>query len=362
MAKKRGGGSSPGLVITLVFFILSTIGLGVATYYGFAEQGGLEKTIANEKKVTETFKAERDFCLFQGRVYRLYMTGEAPATAKAAEIAKEKVEFDTGNLRSAKADSQLVKAEKDEMTVYLKGLNKDMPWPADKEVPTATWKSRLEAAERARGEIEKQAQQYREERDAAMKARDTAKAERDDFEQKFKAALTAAEKKAVVDLASDRESITRAQELAKEEGKKATAALAAQAKAEKERDDLTRERNGLKTNLTKLNRDHKSLKEQFDELQEKHKRILVKVTTDLSAEEAEEQLLKAGQKLRTWDRNWHIVSVERLGTLEKPRTYAYINLGSKDRVTPQLTFSVHPVAPNGKIAPTPRGRWRWCGW
>ena len=49
MAKKRGGGgSSPGLVITLVFFILATMGLGYATYAGFAEQEGLNKKIKEE--------------------------------------------------------------------------------------------------------------------------------------------------------------------------------------------------------------------------------------------------------------------------------------------------------------------------
>src|SRR4051812_25328778 len=37
------GESKTGLVVTLVFFILATLGLGVTTYFGFAEQDTLRK-------------------------------------------------------------------------------------------------------------------------------------------------------------------------------------------------------------------------------------------------------------------------------------------------------------------------------
>ena len=55
--------SNQALVIVLVFFILTTIGLGVATYYGFAEQEKLrgdKKTAEDNKKKADT---ERDFFL-----------------------------------------------------------------------------------------------------------------------------------------------------------------------------------------------------------------------------------------------------------------------------------------------------------
>ena len=38
MAKQRGRESNTGLVVTLVFFIILAIGLGVAAYYGFAHK------------------------------------------------------------------------------------------------------------------------------------------------------------------------------------------------------------------------------------------------------------------------------------------------------------------------------------
>ncbi|MFN5288554.1 MAG: hypothetical protein ACK5E4_00530, partial [Planctomycetia bacterium] len=37
------GESKQGLVVTLVFFVLATIGLGVSTYFGFSEQEDLRK-------------------------------------------------------------------------------------------------------------------------------------------------------------------------------------------------------------------------------------------------------------------------------------------------------------------------------
>ena len=54
MAAKKSGESKQGLVVVLVFFILATIGLGVATYYGFAEQEGLNAKVKEEAKKTKT--------------------------------------------------------------------------------------------------------------------------------------------------------------------------------------------------------------------------------------------------------------------------------------------------------------------
>ena len=41
--------SSVGLIVTLIFFILTSVGLGVATYYGFTQQDQLTK----DKKAAE---------------------------------------------------------------------------------------------------------------------------------------------------------------------------------------------------------------------------------------------------------------------------------------------------------------------
>lgn len=76
MAEKRE--SNTGLIITLVFFILATLGLGVSTYYGFAEQTALrdakKKTDDDMKKLT----SKTQFNQFQAMLYWAYITGENP--------------------------------------------------------------------------------------------------------------------------------------------------------------------------------------------------------------------------------------------------------------------------------------------
>jgi hypothetical protein len=57
----------------------------------------------------------------------------------------------------------------------------------------------------------------------------------------------------------------------------------------------------------------------------------------------------ARKVLDSWNKPWRIVEFDRLGN------NAYISLGSNEGLTPQVTFSVHGVGPNGKLNPTPKG-------
>src|SRR5438876_1215336 len=75
MAKpaKGGGDSKQGLIITLVFFVLLSIGLGVGTYYGFAGQKDFDdkrKTAVQEQKSAQ---ADRDWYKFQALMARAYI-------------------------------------------------------------------------------------------------------------------------------------------------------------------------------------------------------------------------------------------------------------------------------------------------
>src|SRR5215510_10418619 len=71
--------SKQGLVVTLVFFILATIGAGLAAYYGFADK---DKLRADVKKATDEKKAAEDdakWLRFQVALYRAYLGAPAPA-------------------------------------------------------------------------------------------------------------------------------------------------------------------------------------------------------------------------------------------------------------------------------------------
>ena len=64
MASRRGGGesSNTGLIVTLVFFVLATIGLGVGTYMGYSGKADAEKATksANDAKTTAEKKAREE--------------------------------------------------------------------------------------------------------------------------------------------------------------------------------------------------------------------------------------------------------------------------------------------------------------
>src|SRR5437879_4360879 len=63
MPGNKGGESKQGLIITLVFFVLLSIGLGVTTYYGYAEQENLKK--AKDEATKEANLKEKNRSWFQ---------------------------------------------------------------------------------------------------------------------------------------------------------------------------------------------------------------------------------------------------------------------------------------------------------
>jgi hypothetical protein len=83
-ALSREGESKQGLVVTLVIFVLLTIGTAVAAYLGFS---GKDKLQADVKKAQDEKKRaddERDWFRFQVGVYRAYL-GTPAATSKPSE-------------------------------------------------------------------------------------------------------------------------------------------------------------------------------------------------------------------------------------------------------------------------------------
>src|SRR5690606_9524920 len=58
---------------------------------------------------------------------------------------------------------------------------------------------------------------------------------------------------------------------------------------------------------------------------------------------------RSAQLLREWKRDWHIVDLDRRGTMP------YINLGTVDGLTPQVTFSIHSLGADGRLNPIPKG-------
>ena len=62
------GESKQGLVVTLVFFVLATIGLGVSTYFGFSEQEDLRKKAEDSDNKQKAEAKLIDFYKFQSNL------------------------------------------------------------------------------------------------------------------------------------------------------------------------------------------------------------------------------------------------------------------------------------------------------
>lgn len=76
MAEKRE--SNTGLIITLVFFILATLGLGVSTYYGFAEQDKLKEDAKKASVDKSKQVSVAQFNKAQAALYWAYISSTDP--------------------------------------------------------------------------------------------------------------------------------------------------------------------------------------------------------------------------------------------------------------------------------------------
>src|SRR5262249_11994782 len=69
----KGGDSKQGLIITIVILVVFLLGLAVATYYGFADQGRLEAEKAKLKQEADSNKKDRDTEKFLQLAYKAWL-------------------------------------------------------------------------------------------------------------------------------------------------------------------------------------------------------------------------------------------------------------------------------------------------
>jgi hypothetical protein len=345
--KQQRTESKQGLVITLVFFILTTIGLGVATYYGFAEQESLQKAAKDAKKNEDVFKAERDWYRFQAHLYRTYM-GHPPQHKdfNAKDLARDKAALDKKQLTMANAQK-----DKDDVSNFVENtLNKAMPWDAAKDdAPALTYERRLDGKDRAYAALEKNANQLKEDKEAAERrakdADELAKTEQKGFQAK----LLEQAKKIEQDRATDRNTIANLQKdltkAGEDRDKAKNAAAAAETALAKTKGELVK----AEGQLADLRRHQEDLKGELSKKQAQLALVSEKSGLDVGALEAQALDARALELLRNWRKDWQIVQMDRKGT------NPYINLGSADKVVPQLTFSIHARGPDGRLSPNPKG-------
>ena len=134
--KKAKSESKQGLVITLVFFILMTIGLGVAAYYGFADQEASAKAVKEAKDKEKVFQAKRNYFRAQAYVYRA-MIGFPSTVATAEELNLAKEQLDKGSLGKGAKD------QKEVQDLVNDKLGKRIGWDPAGKKPLTTYEDLL---------------------------------------------------------------------------------------------------------------------------------------------------------------------------------------------------------------------------
>jgi hypothetical protein len=303
---RNKGESKQGLVITLVFFILATLGLGVSTYYGFDGQEKKDKEVKEAKKEVELVKDERNWYKFQAMMYRSYM-GQTQTLEDVGQLATLKTQFDQGSMKVNSKD-------KEEATKVLKGLGERFGWTGNK--PNQTYESKLADLNGKYETLAKTDQGVLKANKDAKSELQKKQAELDEAQKNYKENLDAQVAKAKKD----------------QEG------------LQKQIDDSRKTIDTQATSLEKANLATEQAKKTLGKQNEDQKKELTKAKERIAFQQAtiEEKEVKSSEAPQSMRTDWKITEMDPRGT--KP----YINLGSADNVKPQLTFTIHGVGLDGR--------------
>ena len=197
MAKRRNRTkaqpeSKRGIVVTLVFFILATIGLGVATYYGFADKDKLVKAKKDADAALKAMEDQRDIYRFETHFVRSYLGVPLEAEQRTA-LAVAKSDFEANQLgpKDAERDKRLVKVK-----AVVDKLNGTIPWDPSSSQPMNQGKVQdlFQIIQEKQAEIDRLKAEQKalvDARDTAQKneklARDNHEAAKTEYETKYQA-------------------------------------------------------------------------------------------------------------------------------------------------------------------------------
>jgi hypothetical protein len=345
MAKKRDGGSGMGVIVTLVFFVLATVILGVTTYFGFADQEANNRAKKEAVDAEKKREGDRNWYRFQTRLLRQYV-GHPPAGLDAKDLAREKALFDKGQLTYAPKDKDGEEFQKFAKEV----LDRSMAWDAGKDdTPTKTYEKRLKEKDDAHAALAKAADTLKKEKDEADRQAKEARDQLEEEKKNFKEALVKLDKKVDDDRKTDRETINNLRTALDQKGREKEKETLALSDTKKQLDAALAKARGLETRLTATIQQAKEARDHLDDVKTRYALLAEKHGTDVKAIEAAALDKKAVDMLREWTKDWRVVEMDRRGTMP------YINLGSSDGLTPQVTFSVHARGRDGKLNPTAKG-------
>jgi hypothetical protein len=300
------------LIIALVCFVVLSLGLGVATYYGFAGQEELKKQAADAKKEKEAQANRGDWEQFQALSLKTHLGHNLTKEDQEALAALGK-KYDAGKGSLGKDEKSYADGKS-----LLDRLSHDMGWDPKKQQPVDTYFQKKDALENEvillRSQLNKAQEDFakaREKLDGELKSTQASKEEADKALTNSKTELANTQKEKSV-------------------------AFATLQKTVEERDD---EINELKKEVNRLQDERGGLTKKW----QKRERDL-----NTQNEKLKDQL--APPSLEDYNRpKARIVKLDRTGTI------AYIDIGSADNVKPPLTFSVMGMGPNGRANEVRKG-------
>jgi hypothetical protein len=303
----KGGSPSQALIITLIFFILATIILGVTTYLGFDGQTALAAQAKEADKKAKDWENDADWYKFQA-VYFRNIAGDK--LAKDGEVA--------GPLKSRWQQLKGVTRDtlKEDAGKLVEQYDKNFGWDPQTNLPKTSYKAQL--AEKQK-EIDKLKQDLAASKAEASQARTEAAAATDEY-KKARAVYGDELKKLqtlfTTDLTKHQNTVAMLQKQLDEVNNARTDEKNTTAKT---LEDSDKEKQ-------KLEKDKKGLEVVIQKLEEKHEMKKLDAQTPVLG---------------------RVVSFNGTGSMP------FINLGSADGVKPELTFTVcsadvdgHPVLYN----------------
>lgn len=319
----KGGDSKQGLIITLVFFVLLSVLLGVVAYFGYAEQGRMD---ADRKKAVEdkkSIESDRDWHSFTSLVARAYIGNFPDKDLEELGVMLEKnaPPADDGGKKRRKVGSAVKakvkdKEDTDKLLRLLENRFENQQLLPKK--PSSNYEDELKKLTAQIGALE-----------GAVK------------DEQLKVARLETEKKAKID------------EL--EGHKKAAEAKFTEQKQEgvKNLTGFVNQIDGQQKQLDADGQLREKLQESLGALQEKYDKTIK--AKDKEIEQLNRRMQKIEEKipkLNVLEYDYpkgKIIQIDRSGQLP------FIDLGRADNVKPQLTFSIHGVGLDGKPQKEPKG-------
>lgn len=318
--KKDGGKPSTVLIIFLVFFILLSIGVGVAAYYGYEGQNKLREEAASAKKAVNVSKNVDNYRM--GTIYIL-------ASALGQELDKDEqvravAEFDEITKEGSKHAADATLKDHKAMVDLYNAMTKEIVFDANAKKFTENYRAKLkktqddlktaetQLATTRRALADEQAKYTAYEK----KHNDNLEALRKDIAKGNAAALAGSTAK----FESYMTLVKLNQEIQNEK-------LAAEALLAKTREELDIE----KARVNKI-------------LEEKRNNTVEVVQARRNGEQLHALFLDVSRGIPLWDR-----PVGKVTRIDLDRRQVFINLGSAAGVRPELTFNI--FADDGKGNP-----------